>query len=58
MKRVMAFGDDWHDLELLRSCGFLIAMKSALSELKNCAFSITKTNDEDGVALVLEKLFM
>lgn len=56
MSDVMAFGDDWNDIELFHACGFPIAMENALTELKLAACSITKTNDEDGVAHILEKL--
>lgn len=53
---VMVFGDDWNDLELFYACGFPIAMGNAIPELKDIAYFITDTNDEDGVAQVLEKL--
>ncbi|WP_175365390.1 HAD family hydrolase, partial [Bacillus wiedmannii] len=38
------------------ACGFPIAMGNAIPELKDIAYFITNTNDEDGVAQVLEKL--
>lgn len=56
MGNIMVFGDDWNDLELFYTCGFPIAMGNAIPELKNTAYFITDTNDEDGVAQVLEKL--
>ncbi|WP_313886462.1 HAD hydrolase family protein [Bacillus sp. SD088] len=56
MSEVMAFGDDWNDIELFRACRFPIAMENAIPELKSAACSITKANDEDGVAHILEKL--
>ncbi|MGG0188329.1 HAD family hydrolase [Bacillus rhizoplanae] len=56
MNNIMAFGDDWNDLELFHACGFPIAMENAIPELKEIAYFITKSNDEDGVAQVLEKL--
>lgn len=56
MSGIMAFGDDWNDLELFHACGFPIAMENAIYELKEVAHIVTKSNDEDGVAEVLEKL--
>lgn len=56
MSNVMAFGDDWNDIELFHVCGIPIAMENAIPELKSAACSITKTNDEDGVAHILEQL--
>ncbi|MGG0240572.1 Cof-type HAD-IIB family hydrolase [Bacillus rhizoplanae] len=56
MNSIMAFGDDWNDLELFHACGFPIAMENAIRELKAIAYFVTKSNDEDGVAQVLEKL--
>lgn len=56
MSSVMAFGDDWNDLELFQACGFPIAMGNAIPELKDVAYFVTDTNDEEGVARVLEGL--
>lgn len=56
MSNVMAFGDDWNDLGLFYTCGFPIAMGNAIPELKDAAYFVTKTNNEDGVAQVIERL--
>lgn len=56
MNSIMAFGDDWNDFDLFHACGFPIAMENAIHELKEMAYFVTKSNDEDGVAEVLEKL--
>lgn len=56
MSSVMAFGDDWNDSELFQACGFPIAMGNAIPELKDVAYFVTGTNDEEGVARVLERL--
>lgn len=56
MTDVVAFGDDTNDLEMVRDSGFGVAMDNAVPEVKAVADSITKTNDEDGVALVLAAL--
>ncbi len=52
----MAIGDDLPDLEMLQACGIPVAMANAFPEVKAvCAYS-TASNDEDGVAVVLEKM--
>jgi HAD superfamily hydrolase (TIGR01484 family) len=53
---VIAFGDDLNDVEMLVESGIGIAMANARPELKSVADHITLSNDEDGVALVLETL--
>lgn len=55
-ENVMVFGDDFNDLGLFQMCGFPIAMGNAIIELKNCAAHITDSNDNDGVAVALDKL--
>jgi Cof subfamily protein (haloacid dehalogenase superfamily) len=53
---VIAFGDDLPDLEMLQACGMPVAMANAYPEIKAvCAYE-TASNDEDGVAVVLEKM--
>jgi 5-amino-6-(5-phospho-D-ribitylamino)uracil phosphatase len=53
---VVAFGDDTNDVEMLRECGLGVAVSNAVPEVKAVADIITASNDEDGVALVLERL--
>jgi len=56
LSNVIAFGDDLPDLEMLQACGMPVAMANAFPEIKAmCAYS-TAGNDEDGVAVVLEKM--
>lgn len=57
LDNIMVFGDDFNDLGLFKLCGFPIAMGNAIDELKSIAKKITTTNDEDGVAYILENLF-
>lgn len=56
-QEVMAFGDAENDLALLQSVGYGIAMDNAMDILKQYACYITKANDEDGVAFVLDQIF-
>jgi hydroxymethylpyrimidine pyrophosphatase-like HAD family hydrolase len=57
---VMAIGDNWNDLEMLRWAGQPVLMGNAPEELRAIAaeggWEITATNDEYGVALVLERV--
>jgi hydroxymethylpyrimidine pyrophosphatase-like HAD family hydrolase len=53
---VIAFGDDLPDLDLLSAVGMPIAMANAVPEIHFLAKFITASNDEDGVAFVLEQI--
>ncbi len=56
---VMAVGDNWNDLEMLRWAGQPVLMANAGALLREEAarngWQITATNDEDGAALALEQ---
>lgn len=53
---VVAFGDDTPDIEMLGECGMGIAMANASPEAKSAANLVTSSNDEDGVAAILEEM--
>ncbi|RBW69523.1 Cof-type HAD-IIB family hydrolase [Bacillus taeanensis] len=53
-ERVIAFGDESNDLEMIEYAGQGIAMENAIDELKNIANFITKSNEDDGIAHYLE----
>ena len=53
---VIAFGDDFNDLEMLRWAGLGVAMGNAEAAAKEAADRVAATNDEDGVARVLEEM--
>lgn len=55
----ISFGDGENDIDLLRKTRFSYAMKNGSSTAKLIARYITsKTNDQDGVAIELIKIFM
>jgi len=54
MEQVMAIGDSYNDLEILRVAGWGVAMGQAPEAVKATANAITTTNLEDGVALAIE----
>ncbi|ORX82264.1 hypothetical protein BCR32DRAFT_202910, partial [Anaeromyces robustus] len=55
---VLSFGDSGNDIEHLQTSGWPVAMANATEEIKSIAKLITKSNDEDGVASMLEKIFL
>jgi len=57
-EEVIAFGDGNNDLELFQTAGWPIAMANACKELKPLARLTAKSNKEDGVADMLERIFL
>lgn len=55
---VCVFGDFDNDLPMFSACGLPIAMGNAYDGIKAQAAYVTASNDEDGVALAIEKLFL
>src|SRR5581483_6495971 len=53
-EQVLAIGDNFNDVEMLKYAGLGIIMGNAEPGLKSLGFTETATNDEDGVALALE----
>ncbi len=53
---VMAVGDFYNDIGMFRAAGFAVAMDNAPDEVKQYAHSITKSNQEDGLALAIEAI--
>lgn len=56
LSEVIAFGDNYNDLELIKVAGIGIAMGNAVDALKAVADRVTASNDEDGIALILNEL--
>lgn len=54
--QVVAFGDMPNDIELLRWAGLGVAVDNADPRVKQVADEVTASNDDDGVALVIERL--
>lgn len=52
-ERIIAFGDENNDLEMIDYAGVGVAMGNAIDSIKNIANEITLTNNEDGIAEVL-----
>ena len=54
--QVVAFGDMPNDVPMLRWAGHAVAVGNAHPEVMAVVDEVTATNDEDGVALVVERL--
>jgi hypothetical protein len=54
--QTIAFGDMPNDVPMFRWAGHSVAMANAHPDLKAVADEITLSNDEDGIAVVLERL--
>ena len=57
-ENVMAAGDNLNDGPMLRFAGESVAMGNAIDDVKNIAKYIAKTNLEDGVAEMVERLVL
>ncbi len=55
-EEAIAIGDDNNDLPMFEQVGYKVAMDNAIDIVKVNADEITLFNDEDGVAVYLEKL--
>lgn len=55
-ERIIAFGDEDNDLEMLEYAGRGVAMGNAIDKVKNIANEVTLTNEEDGIGIYLSDL--
>ncbi|BET48340.1 HAD family hydrolase [Kitasatospora aureofaciens] len=56
-RRTIAFGDMPNDIPMFQWAAHGVAMAGAHPELKAVADEVTTTNEDDGVAVVLERIF-
>ncbi|WP_059103962.1 Cof-type HAD-IIB family hydrolase [Shouchella shacheensis] len=54
-EHIIAFGDEDNDIEMITYAGQGVAMANAIDPVLQAAHSITASNEEDGIALYLEK---
>lgn len=50
------YGDKINDISMIKMAGVGIAMGNATEEIKKIANRVTSSNEQDGVAEVLEKI--
>lgn len=55
MQEMMAFGDSYNDISMIREAGIGVCMANGEDAVKAVADYVTLSNDEDGVAVALEK---
>lgn len=56
LKDVIGIGNDYNDVSMFEVVGYSVVMANAKDEIKKYADEITKSNDENGVAVFLKKL--
>lgn len=56
-EQAVAFGDNFNDLDMLENVGLGVAMANAPEAIKAAANRVTASNNEDGIALVLNEVF-
>lgn len=56
LEDIIAFGDDYNDSKMLMECGTGVAMGNAPDDIKKLANIIAATNDDDGVAIEIERI--
>lgn len=54
-EQIMAIGDSGNDFEMIKAAGIGVAMANAEKEIFTVADMITKSNQEDGVAYLIEQ---
>ncbi len=57
-EELVAVGDGFNDLSMIKFAGLGVAMANAQDIVKESADYITLSNEEDGVASVVERFFM
>ncbi len=55
-EEIMVIGDNYNDLPMFENAGVSVAMGNANKDIKSCATHTTLTNDENGVAHIIEEL--
>jgi len=55
---MVACGDGYNDIKMLQLAGLGVAMKNAVDDLKAIANYITKSNDDNGIAHVIETFIL
>ena len=56
LEETVAIGNDFNDVPMFKVAGYSVAMKNSNDEVKKYADEITESNENDGVAIFLEKL--
>ncbi len=54
-EEILAVGDNHNDLEMLSYAGIPVVMENGVAALKTRGWHVTSSNDEDGVAVAIER---
>lgn len=57
IEQIIAIGDDRNDVKMIKKAGLGVAMGNAVEEAKKAADLITTSNEDDGVAAMIKKVF-
>ena len=55
ISEIIAFGDDYNDIEMVKNCGIGIAMENGIVEIKNIAKYVCGNNNKDGIGKWIKK---
>ncbi len=58
LKDIIAFGDNYNDIEMIQAAGYGVAVANARTEVKKIADYVTLANTDDGVAHFIQKQFI
>ena len=57
-ENTIACGDGYNDISMVKYAGIGVAMENAVDEVKQVADYVTASNNEDGIAKVVEKFVL
>src|SRR5690606_13290051 len=55
LSRMMAIGDGFNDLDMIRAAGLGVAVANSPAEVRDAADRVTESNEDDGVAIAIER---
>lgn len=55
---IIAFGDNYNDIEMFQYAGMPIAMGNSVEKIKKLAKHVTKSNDESGIAYAINEYIL
>ncbi|MBT5875409.1 MAG: HAD family phosphatase [Candidatus Latescibacteria bacterium] len=55
---MIAIGDNYNDLDMIEFAGLGVAMKNAPSDIQRAADFVAPTNDDEGVACIIERFLL
>lgn len=58
MNKIIAIGDSYNDIDMIKNVGMGIAMGNAISDIKSIANFVTDTNENDGVSKAIHKFLL